>query len=148
MPADHRIVLRGLEEGAVSLELADVEVVAPEIDHHLLELPAAVDGANDRCLLQLGLHLLLRKLEPEVGIHLQSIQGPQAPGDGRTLLQPLGMKLLLQVRVDAHLADTLQLSRPRAKRSSVHDAPQHRLGRRILSEISCVACPPLAGLRL
>ena len=45
--ADHVAVVGGQEPAVGALAGEDVEVVRPEIDHHLLQLPLAVGGAQD-----------------------------------------------------------------------------------------------------
>src|SRR5262249_22115524 len=47
MAANHLAVVGRLEPGALALARVDVEVVAPELDHHLPELPSRVRGAED-----------------------------------------------------------------------------------------------------
>ena len=47
MGADDLAVVGGLEPLGVALGGVDVEVVRPEIDHHLLELALGMDGVED-----------------------------------------------------------------------------------------------------
>ena len=53
MPPHHCTVLVRLEHQQRTIEGIDREVVAPELNHHLVKLAIAVGGAENRCRLQL-----------------------------------------------------------------------------------------------
>ena len=115
----------------------DIEMVVPEIDHDLLQLARAVEGAPDAGGLRLfedqpgmlaprllvlgrGLHAIGRAQRPVFGeelhrIELERLEGSEAVGQCGRFGHRGGIELLGDVAVDAERLDVLDVRRARPK---------------------------------
>src|SRR5262249_56463650 len=78
MAADHLSVVGGLEPGALTLAGIHVEMVAPELDHHLAELPSRSRGPEQRRrrkLAQQDLRLPFVELAQRLADGLETAEG-------------------------------------------------------------------------
>ena len=112
MFADHLAVVHGLEKESISLLDEDVKMIAPELDHDLVELAFAIELPQQGCLAQFIRHrLTVIAIEDAVadafqfiGIHPQCLEGSQADL-GIEIVDGFKIKLFLDPRLQADLRE-------------------------------------------
>ena len=137
--ADHIAVVGDLEPFRVAFAERDVEVVGPELDHHLEKLAFAEHRAKQRAagqFLQQQPLLVFEKLTDGVIERLAAAHGPA----GELVGNARGVELLFDIRGDglrlgpAQFADTLIITRSWAEREAV-DEMTYEINRRRLRRL-------------
>ena len=126
--ADHLAVVHRLHPLVGILADVDVEVVRPEVHHQLVELPLAVCGAQQRCLLQL-VDNILRPLGAHSLRYFGGLwRGGRAGNDCRLCLG-------LRLRVASNQLGETHLERGKLLQQSVQRAVVDGLGMELLLDI-------------
>ncbi len=120
--ANHIGIVHALEPRAVELVLRDAEMVGPKICHDLMQLPRAVNGAQEGGLLELLFCRILSDVENEVRVHAERVETTQSEV-AVEIVERVGRELFFEPRVETDFIRAGELEGARGKGDAAEAAP-------------------------